>query len=253
LKKPARSGFGAAQLPYLGRHEYSGASLPSSVDWVSRGAVTPVKDQGQCGSCWSFSTTGSLEGALKLATGQLTSLSEQQLVDCSKQNSGCNGGLMDYAFAFEKTADVCTEASYPYTARDGSCHESGCTVGIPRGGVTGYHDVTVNDENALMEAVAQQPVSIAIEADQYSFQSYTGGVLTKSCGSRLDHGVLLVGYGTDAGKDYWKVKNSWGASWGEQGYVRLERGLSGAGQCGLKSAASYPLVSVVGAPESVTV
>ena len=121
---------------------------------------------------------------------------------------------MDYAFAFAEQNAVCTEKSYRYTATDGTCAESSCTVGIPKGGVAGYTDVSKDNEQALMSAVAQQPVSIAIEADQSSFQFYSSGVLTASCGTRLDHGVLAVGYGTDAGTDYWKVKNSWGTSLG---------------------------------------
>merc|ERR1719359_756894 len=233
-------------LPYLGQHEYSGATLPSSVDWSSKGAVTPVKNQGQCGSCWSFSATGSLEGAHEIATGKLVSISEQQLVDCSKPegNQGCQGGLMDDAFKYMEQNDMCTEESYAYTAKNGQCHASGCTVGVPKGSVTGYKDVSHDDENALMEAVSKGPVSIAIEADKSVFQLYKSGVLSSAgCGHQLDHGVLVVGYGELSGKKYWKVKNSWGASWGQEGYVLLARGESGAGECGLLSQPSYPVVS----------
>jgi len=235
-------------MPRLGVDEYSGAELPSSVDWTVMGAVTAVKNQGSCGSCWSFSTTGALEGAWQIATGNLISLSEQQLVDCSKENNACNGGSMDSAFDYLKDHDACLESSYPYTGKSGpGCKKDGaCKVGIPKGDITGYYDVPSDDTNALMEAIAKQPVSVAIEADQTSFQSYGGGVISKACGSKLDHGVLLVGYGTDNGKDYWKVKNSWGPTWGEQGYVRIERGLPGAGECGIKSMASYPRVTSKG-------
>nr|ABV22333.1 cysteine protease 1 [Noctiluca scintillans] len=233
-------------LPRLSTHEYNGAPLASSVDWTTQGVVTPVKNQGQCGSCWSFSTTGALEGAWALSTGNLVSLSEQQFEDCDTTDSGCNGGWMDNAFSFAKKNSICTEGSYPYTATDGTCNLSGCQVGIPQGGVVGYTDVSTDSEQAMMSAVAQQPVSIAIEADQYSFQLYSSGVLTASCGTRLDHGVLAVGYGSEAGTDYWKVKNSWGSSWGEQGYVRLQRGKGGAGECGLLAGPpSYPVVSGV--------
>lgn len=237
------------ELPHLGTDLYSGDPLPESVDWTGK-AVTPPKNQQQCGSCWAFSTTGALEGAWEVATGKLVSLSEQQLVDCSQENNGCNGGSMDAAFKFLREQGSCTESSYPYTAKDGKCGESKCSVAIPKGSVTGYFDVPVNDDKALMEAVAQQPVSVAIEADQMSFQLYKKGILTKECSNKLDHGVLLVGYGTENGTDYWKVKNSWGASWGEDGYIRLERGLPEAGECGIKSDASYPKVKAGDSPPS---
>merc|ERR1712190_48291 len=152
-----------ADLPHLGTHTYNGEALAESIDWTPKGAVTAVKNQGQCGSCWSFSTTGSLEGAWKIAGNSLTSLSEQQFVDCDKVDQGCNGGLMDNAFKFAEKNAICTEESYPYTATGGSCQKSSCTVGIPEGGVTGYRDVSADDEQALMEAVMKQPVSIAIE------------------------------------------------------------------------------------------
>jgi len=232
-------------LPHLGTDLYSGAELPTSVDWTKKGAVTPAKSQGSCGSCWSFSTTGALEGAWQIATGNLISLSEQQLVDCSKDgNSGCQGGAMDSAFDYLKDHDTCLDSSYPYVATNGPvCKENTtCKVGIPKGAITGFYDVPADDTNALMEAVAKQPVSVAIEADQTTFQMYGGGVLTQECGSKLDHGVLLVGYGTENGTHYWKVKNSWGPTWGEKGYVRIERGLPKAGECGIKSMSSYPEV-----------
>jgi C1A family cysteine protease len=234
-------------VPHLGTHQYSGATLPSSVDWSTKGAVTPIKNQGQCGSCWAFSTTGSVEGAWEIATGKLVSLSEQQLVDCSKAegNQGCSGGLMDNAFKYYETSAICTEESYPYKGAGGSCKASSCTDGIPAGGVKGFKDVAKDDQNALMEAVAQGPVSIAIEADKGVFQFYRGGVMSQKCGTQLDHGVLLVGYGSQDGKDYWKVKNSWGPSWGSEGYILLERGSSpdgAAGECGLEQQPSYPVV-----------
>jgi len=165
-----RSPYGS--VPYLGRHEAKNVTLPSSIDWTQKGAVTPIKSQGQCGSCWAFSTTGSLEGAYQIATGTLTSLSEQQLVDCAGSfgESGCQGGLMDSAFKYAEQAAMCTESSYPYQGHGGSCHASSCTTGIPKGSVTGFHDVAHDSAQALMSAVAQQPVSIAIEANLPTFQ-----------------------------------------------------------------------------------
>jgi C1A family cysteine protease len=219
-------------LPKVGVHEYNGEELAESVDWTTKGAVTQVKDQGQCGSCWAFSTTGGLEGAWQIATGSLTSMSEQFFVDCSKQNSGCNGGLMDYAFSFAEGTAVATEDSYAYTARDGTC-KSSYTTAIPAGGVTGYTDVS-SSASALKSALNAGPVSVAIQADQSVFQQYTGGVISSGCGSNLDHGVTAVGYDGDT----IKVKNSWGSSWGVSGYVSID-----ASQCGITTSASYPKVS----------
>jgi len=214
-----------------------------SIDWVTKGAVTPVKNQASCGSCWAFSTTGALEGRTFCSTGVLQSLSEQELVDCSKQNAGCNGGLMDYAFAFVKTnGGLCSETDYPYIARKHFlCKDSTCTKYDKN---TGYVDVA-QASASLEAAVAQGPVAIAIEADESNFQNYGGGVLTAACGTSLDHGVLAVGYGTDGADNYWKVKNSWGADWGESGYIRLCKDCganNGAGQCGILTSASYPTV-----------
>jgi len=222
-------------------HQVS-ASTPSSIDWVSKGAVTGVKNQGSCGSCWSFSATGALEGAYEIAYGSLVSLSEQQLVSCDTTDAGCDGGLMDYAFEFaQENGGLCTEDDYPYVSGSGynpSCEYS-CTV-VDGTAPSSWTDVSATD-SALLSAVAQQPVSVAIEADQDSFQLYSSGVFTGECGTNLDHGVLAVGYGTDSGTDYWKVKNSWGTSWGEAGYIRLERNKDQEGdQCGILLSASYP-------------
>lgn len=222
------------------------------VDWSKKGAVTPIKNQGQCGSCWAFSTTGSLEGAYFLKTGELKSFSEQQLVDCDKkQDQGCNGGLMDNAFDFIKTnKGLCTEEAYPYKGVDGTCKKK--CKDDSKATVKTHTDVAANAK-ALMSAIAKQPVSIAIEADQSSFQFYKSGVFTAACGTTLDHGVLAVGYGTmgkknatevdtkKKAKNYWKVKNSWGASWGMNGFILLERGKKQkGGQCGILNSASYP-------------
>lgn len=234
-------------MKHLGTHKYSGAALPTSVDWRTKGAVNPVKNQAQCGSCWAFSAIGSLEGAWEIATGKLVSLSEQQLVDCAKSfgNNGCGGGLMDNAFKYAEQAGMCTEDSYPYQGKNNICMTN-CTVAIASGDVTGFKDVESSSENALMEAVAQQPVSIAIEADKQVFQLYKSGVLNATCGTQLDHGVLVVGYGTEDSQDYWLVRNSWGASWGEDGYIKLLRGKAGVGECGIASQPSYPVVQKKG-------
>ena len=224
---------------------WSRADLPASVNWTAAGAVTPVKDQAQCGSCWAFSTTGSVESAWFLAKGTLPSVSEQQLVDCStaEGNQGCNGGLMDYAFEYIiKNKGITTEAAYPYTATGpNTCVAAGKPVAAT---LSGYKDVPVNSETALETAIAQQPVSVAVEADQSVFQFYSGGVMDSACGTQLDHGVLAVGYGTLGGKEYYLVKNSWGASWGANGYILLGRGakFNPSGQCGIQMAASYPVV-----------
>lgn len=231
-----------SQRPQTNFERVASMALPASVNWTAHGAVTPVKNQQQCGSCWAFSSTGSIEGAVFLKSGKLVSVSEQQLVDCSgaEGNQGCNGGLMDYAFEYViKNKGIGSEASYPYTAKDGTCKT------VPSvSTISGYKDVPVNSETALMTAVVQQPVSVAVEADQSVFQYYTGGVMTSACGTQLDHGVLAVGYGTDAkGGDYWIVKNSWGADWGANGYILLGRGakFNPSGQCGIQMAASYPV------------
>jgi len=217
------------------------SSVPESLDWREKGAVTPVKDQGQCGSCWSFSATGAMEGAWQIATGQPESLSEQQLVDCSVRygDLGCNGGLMDNAFRYAIDNGMCTEEEVPYEAKKETCVS--CTAAVF---MDGCEDVTPNDQEQLLYAVAKGPVSIAIEADTRYFQLYSSGVLdSPSCGTSLDHGVLIVGYGTDSGTPYWLVKNSWGTGWGDQGYVKILRSNStdDAGVCGIAMQPSIPI------------
>jgi C1A family cysteine protease len=218
-------------------------TAPASVDWRTKKAVTPVKDQQQCGSCWAFSATGSIEGAYAIKNNKLVSFSEQQLVDCSTSegNEGCNGGLMDAAFTYAESHSLETEADYPYTANDGTCHAV-AKKGIVK--LTGHKDVKPNTPAQLEAAVALGPVSVAIEADTSVFQSYSKGIISSAaCGTQLDHGVLVVGYGTEGGKPYWILKNSWGNSWGEKGFFRIAKSTkSDAGICGLQSEPSYPTV-----------
>jgi KDEL-tailed cysteine endopeptidase len=224
--------------------QYTGVSVPDLVDWRKKNAVTSVKDQGQCGSCWSFSATGAIEGAWAISTGSLVNLSEQQLVDCANKkygNLGCNGGMMDNAFQYVIDNGQCTDAEYPYTATAGSCYSCATVAKL-----SDCYDVPINNQLALKEAVALKgPIAIAIEADTKVFQSYSSGVITSpNCGTNLDHGVLIVGYGEENGVKYWLVKNSWGTTWGENGYVKIARSDStnDAGICGVAMETSYPKV-----------
>ena len=235
-------------------------SVPASVDWRTEGAVTPVKNQKSCGSCWSFSTTGALEGIYAIKRGNLVSFSEQQLVDCDfiragGTSLGCNGGDMQSAMEWiGKNNGLCTEQAYPYvsgtTQTNGPCQKT-CSV-VSGSDISTTVSVSANSDSAMMTALAQQPVSVAIEADQSSFQLYKSGVFTGSCGTNLDHGVLLVGYGTMNGLDYYIMKNSWGSSsWGDQGYMYMGKGNDpasgkpyngGHGQCGVLMQGVYPVL-----------
>jgi KDEL-tailed cysteine endopeptidase len=228
--------------------------VPQSHDWVSLGAVTDVKDQGRCGSCWAFSTTGSLEGAYFLKYNQLISFSEQELVDCENSKHGgndlgCNGGEMDNAFSWIKSNNgLCSELDYPYvsgTTRKANDQCNTCSV-VNGSKILNWTDVPSKSDDALMYAIYQQPVSVGIDAANLFFQFYKSGVFTGMCGTNLDHGVLAVGYGTDnsTNTDYYLVKNSWGKTWGDNGYIKIARGGKynhGSGQCGILLSASYPV------------
>jgi len=217
--------------------------LPDSVDWRTKGVVTPIKDQQQCGSCWAFSAVASLEGQHALATGNLVSLSEQNLVDCSEAegNDGCDGGLMDWAFDYIRiNKGIDTEASYPYKGTDGNCHFKTRNVGAT---LNSYVDIESGNETALQGAVASVgPISVGIDASSWAFQFYTDGVyIDDECSTDfLDHGVTAVGYGSLSGVPYWIVKNSWGEDWGKEGYILMAR--NHENMCGISTAASYPVV-----------
>jgi len=219
------------------------SAIPTSVDWREKGAVTGVKNQGQCGSCWAFSAVASTEAAHFYKTGSLVSLSEEELVDCgsSTGNEGCEGGLMDDAFQWiMNNGGIASEASYPYIGTDGNPCQSSTQKNVAT--ISGYKDVTQNSNSALLQAAAAQVVSVAVEADQAVFQFYSSGVLNDpSCGTNLDHGVTLVGYNNAGSNPYWIVKNSWGSDWGLSGYLYIAITSDQAAECGINMQPSYPL------------
>lgn len=248
FKEQFINSYTSSQLGSYGCKAFSSSATntPVSIDWRTKGAVNPVRDQGQCGSCWAFSTTANAESVWAIYSGQLLDLSEELLVDCASgagyYNLGCNGGNPDSAFKYMINNGQCSEASYPYkagtTKTAGTCQK--CSAAPVH--FSSCSDVKPNDQVSLKGAVAKQPVSIAIEADTRYFQSYSGGILDSvECGTNLDHAVEIVGYGTENGIDYWNVRNSWSNTWGEGGYVRLKRTSStnDPGICGLAIEPSF--------------
>lgn len=211
-----------------------------AIDWRTKGAVTGVKNQGDCGSCWAFSTTGGIEGQWFLAGNTLTTLSEQELVSCDTIDAACNGGLMDNAFTWLLQAhngSIVTEASYPYASGTGqvpACNMQNRVVGAQ---ISSYKDIADSETTMASFVFASGPLSIAVYAQ--TWQTYTSGIMTNCPSSQIDHGVLIVGFDDNNNPPYWIIKNSWGTSWGEKGYIRVQKG---TGQC---SIGSYQTTAIV--------
>ena len=215
-------------------------AIPNSVNWVQQGAVTSVKNEGDCWSNWAFSAAGAIEGMWKIAGHPLADLSVQQLVDCSfdQGNNGCNGGLMDFGFDYViKHGGLTNSTLYPYNATENDCSPMG---NITVANISSYVDVTANSSQSLLNALAMQPVAVAVCSDPTIWQSYQGGVVSRNCATVLDRGVLAVGYNLLSNPPYYLVKNSWGSRWGEQGYIRLAI-VDGVGVCGIQIEPSYPV------------
>lgn len=225
------------EIEYL---EYSGNVLPNAVDWVAAGKVTPVKNQGACGSCYSFSATGVMEGVWAIAHNELLSFSEQQILDCSNStgNAGCNGGYSYWALQYVlSNGGIANETTYPYRAAGGPCN-SILAKNIAAKFSNAFIFYTYNSL-AMMEAVSVQPISVSVDATMWRL--YKGGIMTQGCGTSLNHAVLITGYNITEPISYWVVKNSWGTSWGMHGYVEI--GMQpGLGVCGINTRIVYPIV-----------
>jgi len=210
------------------------------INWVSKGAVNAIKDQKQCGSCWAFSAVSAMESAHKIKSGKLLSFAEQQLVDCSTASHGCNGGNAGSAFTYYQSSAAMSESSYTYTAKNGTCKYSSNNTGVKS---TSHSKVTSSSASAMKTALAGRPLSVAIEADKSVFQSYKSGIFNStSCGTSLDHATNVVGWGSSGSTDYWIMRNSWGTSWGESGYMRIAI-VDGDGICGIQKQVVYPVTN----------
>lgn len=219
-------------------YQDSMANVPKSMDWREKNAVTDVKDQGQCGSCWAFSTTGAVEGLVAINNGNLDTLSEQQLVDCSRSygNNGCYGGLMTNAFEYVRdNKGLCSEGDYSYQAKGSVCKD--CTP-LDNTGLTGCSEINSGDQNSLIKSLSVQPISVGIQADSFDFQHYSQGVFNSTAcyTGQINHGVLLVAYDQDT----MTIKNSWGSTWGDNGYITMARTDDNVGMCGVYLMASFP-------------
>ncbi|RYR21312.1 hypothetical protein Ahy_B03g066603 [Arachis hypogaea] len=227
------------------RHE-NVTDIPETVDWRKRGVVTPIKDQGTCGSWWAFSSVAAVEGIHKISTGKLVPLSVQELVDCVRGDSeGCYGGYMEDAYTFiAKNGGISSESDYPYKEVEKPCkaNEKETIHNVAK--IKGFEKVPSNNEKALLKAVAKQPVSVYLQASGYYFQFYSSGIFTGICETEPNHTATVVGYGKDKdGTKYWIVKNSWGTNWGEKGYIRMKREIHAKeGLCGIANNATYPII-----------
>ncbi|XP_047319018.1 ervatamin-B-like [Impatiens glandulifera] len=245
LKYDARRQFVQSKMASQRYAASSAENLPELVDWRTEGAVSSIRNQGRCGSCWAFSAIAAVEGINKIATGELIDLSEQELIDCDRTvNAGCQGGLMDYAFEFiTNNGGIDSEEDYPFLEADGTCDDTKMNSKVVS--IDGFEYVQPNNENDLKRAVAHQPISVGIEAYGWEFKHYVSGIFTGNCGTSLDHAVVVVGYGSENGVDYWIVRNSWGSNWGENGYLRIKRNNvidgMGRGKCGIAMMPSYPI------------
>jgi KDEL-tailed cysteine endopeptidase len=221
--------------------ELETVSLAAGVDWRTKGAVNPVQNQGQCGSCWAFSATAAMEGEHFIKTGTLLKLSEQQFVDCDTQSSGCNGGLEAWAFEYAEKHAQELESAYPYKGKNGKCQ---ATAAKGKVSAKSYKTVPARSTAQLKAAIAVQPTCVSVDAEDDQFMFYKGGILnTKTCGTDLDHAITAVGYGTESGKNFFIVRNSWGSSWGEKGYIRMSADVGGAGVCGVLLDSTRPVTN----------